>query len=116
MNQAAPAREFRRVPRQIFPAGGSIHSDSTPPPPLPALYNPGHQEQVQGYDAAQYNSQPFIDDRSYPDQGTTSLPIPLHGYEQYQHISRDVSQFQNRLATLGNTVDYLVQNSRFPGV
>ena len=78
VNQAGPPREYRRIPRQIFPAGNSIQgghnsvatSNHTPPQPLPLMYQQPQQDphRFPGYDAAQYNQHPFIDDRSLPDQ------------------------------------------------
>ena len=115
LHQQHQLREARRVPRQIFPARSSVgehQSVHTLPPPLPPAYAQGPPDHsFQGYDATAYNNLNFIDDRSYPDQGTTSLPVPLHGFQPYEHISRDAALFNSRISNLSATVDSLVQHS-----
>jgi len=74
------------------------------------MYQQHSNQEFQGYDADNYNNQPFVDNRSFPEQGTLSLPVPLH-HTPYDHVSRDVAMFQNRLAAIGTTVDSLVQQS-----
>ena len=106
LHQPGQPRELRRIPRRIFPANHPIQGQ----PPLPQMYHQQNQS-FQGYDADGYDSQPFIDDRSFPEQGTSSLPVPLHNPNPFDHINRDVAMFQNRLLAIGNTVDSLVQQS-----
>uniref|UniRef100_A0A7S3QJ31 Uncharacterized protein n=1 Tax=Chaetoceros debilis TaxID=122233 RepID=A0A7S3QJ31_9STRA len=115
LHQQSLPREARRVPRQIFPARSAVlenQSANTLPPPLPQAYAQGNSDHsFQGYDATAYNNLNFIDDRLYPDQGTTSLPVLLHGYQPYDHISRDAALFNSRLSNLIATVESLVQHS-----
>lgn len=100
-------------PGQLRAANNPIQEGNfgPPQPPLPPMYHQQNNQSFQGYDADGYDNQPFIDYRSFPEQGTSSLPVPLHNLNPFEHINRDVAMFQNRLLTIGNTVDSLVQQS-----
>jgi len=114
---AAPQPPIQEVqlnqPGQLRAANNPIQEGNfgLPQPPLPPIYHQQNNQSFQGYDADGYDNQPFIDYRSFPEQGTSSLPVPLHNLNPFEHINRDVAMFQNRLLTIGNTVDSLVQQS-----